>query len=225
MASDEVSGLPDFSAPLGKFSNRRSSIILSAKLIEKWSEKEEQQAEALSKAGKAPAPPGTGLEKGSRPSGKKPKLKQCSTICMSACETYVPNLDKALIYGPDQDDDTEAKPCKVSVSDMEEVLFECINEESIRREAIVDVPPPKPGMRRGSVQVIRPESSTVLEDAKKLTEMVNKIVNSSAADIKAQKEKRKMCARQISIAMQEFIPDNMKTVLDLDEEFVEDDEA
>lgn len=201
--------LPDFQAPLGKFSNRRSSVIFSAKLIQKWSERPENQQPEESQSNKQ-ADDGC----------KKP-----GTISFSNFEEYTPdNLNKAIIMGPDMDDKTECRPCKMSVDDMTEVLFECINEESLRREAMTGVAPPKSGMRRGSVSVIRPESSSVLEDARKLTEYVNKIVSMSSDDIKAAKEKRKMCARQIATEMAKFIGDDMKTVLDLDESFIEDPE-
>ena len=59
-----------------------------------------------------------------------------------------------------------AVPSQVNIDDMQEVLFECINEESLKREAMTGLEPPIKGMRRGSVQVIRPESSSVLEEAK-----------------------------------------------------------
>jgi len=205
--NDEINELPDFVAPLGKFSTRRSSIIFGAKLIEKWQEKDDSAAASQNKAKET-------KEQAIDDGNKKP-----GQISMASFEEYVPdNLNKALIYGPDMDE--EAAPAKMSVDDMTEVLFECINEESLRREAAVSVPPPKKGMRRGSVQVIRPESSSVLEDAKKMTDMVNKIV-SQAGDKDA---KRKLCARQIANEMSSFIPEDMKTVLDLDENFIEEEE-
>jgi len=121
--SDQVGDLPDFQAPLGKFSNRRSSIIFSAKLIEKWSERPENKQPE----GQSSDQPDDGC--------KKP-----GTISFSNFEEYTPdNLNKAIIMGPDMDDKTECRPCKMSVDDMTEVLFECINEESLRREALTGV--------------------------------------------------------------------------------------
>jgi len=127
--SDEAT---DTIAPLGAFKNRRASLLLTEKLVQKWAEKD--NAESLPEE-----PEDNSLIK--KTSGKS----------------------------------VLAVPKMVDLDDMQEVLFECINEESLRREAMENVAPPVKGLRRGSVQVIRPESSSVVQEAEVLTKVINKI--------------------------------------------------
>lgn len=120
--SDEAT---DTIAPLGAFKNRRASLLLTEKLVQKWAEKD--NTESLPEE-----PEDNSLIK--KTSGKS----------------------------------VLAVPKMVDLDDMQEVLFECINEESLRREAMENVAPPVKGLRRGSVQVIRPESSSVVQEAEVL---------------------------------------------------------
>jgi len=110
-----------------------------------------------------------------------------------------------------------AVPSQVNIDDMQEVLFECINEESLKREAMTGLEPPIKGMRRGSVQVIRPESSSVLEEAKVLTQVINKVVNS--------RDSEEIKVTDLTEGISKFIPDGVSSVLDLEEDFVEDEDT
>lgn len=154
--------------PLTRFTKRRASVVLSTKIIEKWAEKVEVNDTANLAE----------LSDSRRPSINR-IFKKPSNICMASFSEYNPDsdfLENGIFFGR-EDQPIMAPPSKITPDEMTELLYECINEESLRRECLVNVPPPKRGMRRGSIQIIKPEASHIEQEAAKLSELINKIVD------------------------------------------------
>ena len=209
--------LPSMGEP--NFSNRRSSILLAEKLVQKWGVLEDlPEGEVLGSGESSSNPTKSSIEK----EAEEYKLaKRLSLSTFKPCHLDLNSFPGAVILGADP---IYCYPKKISVQDMVEVLFECINEETIRRESLINLPPPKPGMRRGSVQVVRPENAEVMKDAEYLASIINSIIDMPDAEVKKIKERRKINSRQIALEMAKIIPEGQTICLDLKEEFVEDPE-
>lgn len=93
-------------------------------------------------------------------------------------------------------------------------MFDCIEEESSNILG-------NSGTGK-NVKVVKPDREAVREEAKVLTDIINRIAISQDNDLADQKNGRQMRACQVAEAMSEFIPDNVSSVLDLNH-VVEDD--
>ena len=193
---------------LGAFKDRRASKLLGEKLVAKWNEKnaalnrdESHYDDDLDYDFK-----------------EKDQSQIDEEEDMDGCPLTYGRKPKYCL----------AVPTKLDLDDMTEVLFECINEESRLRESqtgsVQSTDPNSKTARRQSVKVIRPESSSVIEEARVMTDLINEIVNKNQAEIYDKQKKRKMRAQEVALAMAEFIPDNVASVLDL-EEIIEEEEV
>lgn len=115
-----------------------------------------------------------------------------------------------------------ALPRRISLSDMADLLNECIEETAIRRESMggkIMVPDPKGGSRKASIVVRRPSCDIVSMNAVALCgaidEIVEKVESTESAD-------NKLSADTVAEILAEKLPE--VDILDMDEDIVPDED-